>query len=413
MPLFAPVRTPFLNGGRCLVRIGFASILLTLGACHDPQPADSPASVPAVTYTLGGTISGLTTEGLVIANGSNTGTVAANATSFSLPTTLTAGASYALTVQTQPSGLTCGFSSGTHVADSSGTMPAANLTSTVVACAPNSYALGGTGSGLSSGTLVLENGGQTVSVTANGGFQFADAVAYGATYSVHVQSNPVGLACMVSVGAGTLPADAISNVIVTCASSSHTIGGSITGLTTDGLVLLNNGSGAITLSSGVISFIMPAAVTDGAGYAITVGTQPYGINLACTPANNSGTATADVSNVAITCATATPTQTQVASVSSTGIAVDSHGNLFLADPTTTTVWEIPYSNGSYGTAVAIIPSDNSTLPEGIAFDSHDNVFVADPGNNIITEYFSSTGYITSTTLNVASIDATYGLAIDS
>ena len=407
MPLLAPVRVAFLHAGRCLSRIGSAAILLALGACHDTQHA----SAPAATYTLGGAISGLTTDGLVIANGNDTVTVAANSTTFTLPTRLTAGASYVLTVQTQPSGLTCSFSSGTNVAASSGTMPGANLTSTAVACAPDSYALGGTVSGLSSGTLVLENGGQTVSVTANSSFQFADAVAYSATYSVQVQSNPVGQACTVSSGTGTMPAGAVSNVTVTCASTSHTIGGTISGLTTDGLVLLNNGGDATTLNSGATSFVMPTAVADGAAYAITVGTQPYGVNLACTPANSTGTVSADVTNVTITCATTTPTQTQIASVTSEGIAVDSHGNLFLSNAST--VWEIPYSNGSYGPAVDFLPPNNSISAYGIATDSHDNIFISDINNDVVIEYFSSTGYTTSVNLPNGAFIAPYGLAIDS
>src|SRR6185312_10645525 len=131
-------------------------------------------------------------------------------------------------------------------------------------------------------------------------------------YSVQVQANPAGLACTVSSGAGVMPAGGISNVTVTCASTRYTIGGSISGLTTDGLVLLNNGSDSTTLNNGATSFAMPTAVAYGASYDITVGTQPYGVNLACTPSNNTSIATADVTDVAITCAAVTPTQTLLA-----------------------------------------------------------------------------------------------------
>lgn len=396
-------RAALAAGRASRAQIGVAIALLALGACHEQQAA----------YTLGGAITGLTTNGLVIANGSDSVAVAANATSFALPIKVAAGATYALIVQTQPSGLTCSFNTGLNVAGSSGDMPAANLTTTAVTCAPDAYTLGGSVSGLTSGTLVLKNAGQAISLTANGSFEFPNTIAYGTTYSVQVQSKPVGLACTVGNGTGTMPAGAVSNIIVTCATSAHTIGGSISGLTAPDLVLLDNGGDATTLGSGATSFTMPTAVADGAGYDITIGAQPYGINLSCAPSNNAGSASANVTSVQITCTPATPAQTQIASVTATSIAMDSQGNLLLADATTSTVWKITYSNGSYGAAQALVPANPATLPEFIAIDSHDNIFVADPDNNIITEYFSSTDYTTSTTLNIGAINAPYGMAFDS
>ena len=70
-----------------------------------------------------------------------------------------------------------------------------------------SYSVGGTVSGLSSGTVVLEdNGGDDLSVAANGPFTFATPVASGAAYGVTVKTNPSGQACTVSsrVGHGGL-----------------------------------------------------------------------------------------------------------------------------------------------------------------------------------------------------------------
>jgi hypothetical protein len=57
-------------------------------------------------------------------------TISANSTSFTFATALASGAAYAVTVATQPSGLTCSMSSG------GGTIASANVTNVVMACVP-------------------------------------------------------------------------------------------------------------------------------------------------------------------------------------------------------------------------------------------------------------------------------------
>jgi hypothetical protein len=100
-------------------------------------------------YTVGGAISGLTRTGLVLANGANIVSVAANTTSFSLPAPVVYTTSYAVTVATQPAGLTCSVSNG------SGLMPAGNVTSVKVKCLDNAYTVGGTAKDLNAKGLVL------------------------------------------------------------------------------------------------------------------------------------------------------------------------------------------------------------------------------------------------------------------
>jgi len=83
----------------------------------------------AVTYTLGGTVTGLTSGTLVVKNNSGDAlTVATNSSSFTFSTSLASGAAYAVTVGTQPSGLACSVSNGT------GTVAGVNVTTVVVAC---------------------------------------------------------------------------------------------------------------------------------------------------------------------------------------------------------------------------------------------------------------------------------------
>jgi hypothetical protein len=254
-------------------------------------------------FTLGGTISGLTTSGLVLINGNDTLMVSANATTFTMPTAVDFGGSYTLSVHTQPTGLTCSFSSSGHAAPSSGTMPANNVTNAALVCSPQSYALGGTVSGLTSGTLTLANGSgsNTVNVTANGAFQLPANVAYGSTYAVTVQTQPAaGQTCTVSNGTGPMPASAVTNVTVTCAATTYTIGGSVSGLTTTGLVLQNNGADNTSVAANATQFSMNTAVAYASAYDITVFTQPTG--QACLVANGSNTAvSANVTSVQVSC----------------------------------------------------------------------------------------------------------------
>lgn len=79
----------------------------------------------AATYAIGGTITGLTATGLVLQNNAGDDlTVASGATTFTFATKT---AAYAVTVKTQPTGLTCTVSSGTGTAT-------ANVTNISIAC---------------------------------------------------------------------------------------------------------------------------------------------------------------------------------------------------------------------------------------------------------------------------------------
>ncbi|MGH8297439.1 MAG: choice-of-anchor tandem repeat GloVer-containing protein, partial [Steroidobacteraceae bacterium] len=82
------------------------------------------------TYSVGGSISGLTQSGLVLTdNGADANTIAANATQFTMPTQVADGGNYVIAVGTQPAGETC------TVIDGAGAVSGA-VTSVAVDCAP-------------------------------------------------------------------------------------------------------------------------------------------------------------------------------------------------------------------------------------------------------------------------------------
>lgn len=246
-------------------------------------------------YNIGGSISGLTANGLVLANGTNTVSPSSGANTFTFSTKKATGAAYAVTVQANPSGQTC------TVSNASGNVATTSVSNISVVCVSNPGALGGTVSGLSTSGLVLKNG--TDELTVNSGastFQFGSTVSSGATYSVTVKTQPTGKTCSVSNSTGTMTSAGVTTVQVTCSTNSYTLGGSISGLSTSGLKL-KSGSETLTISSGATAFTFNTQVSYGGGYSVTVDTQPTGYT--CSLSNSSGTmGAANVTAVQVTCA---------------------------------------------------------------------------------------------------------------
>jgi N-acetylneuraminic acid mutarotase len=182
------------------------------------MPASNVNTVAVVcsdqAYSLGGSITGLSTAGLILANGTDTVSAPAAATSFTFPTSVAYTSGYAVSVSAQPTGLTCTVSAGTS------TMPAAAVTTVVVTCSPNSYTLGGSITGLLSAGLVLTDGTSTVSPVANAAaFSLPTAVAFGSPYTVTVSAQPAQQYCVVIDGTGTMPAgNSLTTVQVACST---------------------------------------------------------------------------------------------------------------------------------------------------------------------------------------------------
>ncbi len=164
-----------------------------------------------------------------------------------------------------------------------------------------SYAIGGSVSGLSGGSLRLKlNGGNPLVVTTNGAFTFPATVS--ATYAVVVSSQPTGQTCTVSNGSGAGVTANVSNIGVVCSVDSYTIGGSVSGLANGMQVILSNNGADSTTVAGNGSFSFSTPVAYNGTYSATVTTQPTG--QICTVSNGSGTGvTADISNVSIMCST--------------------------------------------------------------------------------------------------------------
>jgi hypothetical protein len=165
------------------------------------------------------------------------------------------------------------------------------------------YTIGGALTGLTGAGLVLQdNGSDNLTVSANAtSFTFATAVTSGGAYSVTVFAQPAGESCTVTSGGGTATAN-VTSVSVACVQA-YTIGGSVFGLSGTGLVLQDNGGDNLTVSGSATNYAFTfdgSIPNGGAAYSITVLSNPGG--QTCTVANPIGTATANVTNVDITCA---------------------------------------------------------------------------------------------------------------
>ena len=177
----------------------------------------------------------------------------------------------------------------------------------LVACGGSEkFTIRGGITGLAQPGLVLENKGTTITIAPNATtFSFPEAIDYGDTYRVTVKTDPAHQNCHVRGGAGTAGQYVDIDMLVECFQNAYSIGGKVSGLTVDGLVLANGSSGGtVTLLKDTTAFTFAKLVPDGATYGVTVLTQPTGLH--CTVANGVGTmGEAKIENLEVTCGPAT------------------------------------------------------------------------------------------------------------
>jgi 6-phosphogluconolactonase (cycloisomerase 2 family) len=136
------------------------------------------------------------------------------------------------------------------------------------------YSISATVTGVdpSKSIILKDNGGDDVTVSANGMFTFNTEIASGGTYAVTV-STPNGVTCTVVGGSGTASSD-IDNVMVTCVDT-FSFGGTVYGLVGQGLTLELVGSSLQGLEislNGVFAFPTPLPVDN---YLVSVKVQPH------------------------------------------------------------------------------------------------------------------------------------------
>jgi hypothetical protein len=171
---------------------------------------------------------------------------------------------------------------------------------------PGKVTIGGTISGLSGKVVLQDNGGDDLTVKADGSFTFKTALGEGAEYAVTVLTQPASPSqvCMVTDGSGDATGD-VTSVVVTCTTNTFTIGGTVSGLSGMGLVLTDNGGDDLPIAAdGPFTFL--TAVDSGAPYVVKVGTPPGTPTQDCVVTAGSGTvADANVTDVVVACTIST------------------------------------------------------------------------------------------------------------
>lgn len=154
-------------------------------------------------------------------------------------------------------------------------------------------------------------------------------------------------------------------------NGTYTVGGTVTGLTGSGLVLLNNARDPVAVSaSGTFTFSAPMA--SGATYAVSLGTPPTAPAQNCAITDGWGAVrAANVTNVAVVCANVS--------------AVHHYVYVANAGDNTVSVYSIDSGTGTLtavGTPVATGTSPNAIAvsPDGL------HVYVVNEGSNDISGY---------------------------
>ena len=253
--------------------------------------------------TVGGTVKGLGSgDTLVLRNDTNyTKTITADGT-FAF--NVASNGSYSISILSQPNSVNCAVSNGTGAMTGD-----AAVTSVAVNCVPN-VPVAGTVSGMADGSSMIlsNNAASTLTVSANGAFQFANYVVSGNPYSVAVSTPPASQFCTVANGAGTVTnANMLSgsNVAVSCVPAvpvKFTVSGLTSGST---LVVADTAIGIVdkyaVTADGTYSFNW--SLLTGAAYSAAVFTQPNG--QTCTVSNGNGVADlsnpAAASNIVVNC----------------------------------------------------------------------------------------------------------------
>jgi 6-phosphogluconolactonase (cycloisomerase 2 family) len=288
---------------RCLSGVLALVALFGLTACGGGGGRSGNPPPNAATFTVGGVVTGLRGSGLrLLNNGGSALAISANG-GFTFTVPVANGSAYSVTVGAQPTSpvQTC------TVANGSGTI-SANVTNITVTCSTQTFTVGGTVTGLAgSGLRLQNNGADALAIASNGAFVFTTPIAASSAYNVTVSAQPDNPAqtCVVANGSGTLGA-MVANVAVTCATSTFTVGATITGLRGTGLVLSNNDTDTLRINADG-DYEFSTVITSGGTYDIAIDTVPRTPVQRCTVFSGSGTVTNANVIANISCVDANPT----------------------------------------------------------------------------------------------------------
>lgn len=251
-------------------------------------------------YFVSGTVSGLEGDGLVLSlnNGAQVLPVAANGV-FKFAQELPDASQYEVEIAFQPSdpGQTCSLNNAV------GTINGADVRDIEVTCETDTYSLSISVNGVAGSGLVIESGtGDQFNVPGDTTL-FVNPIPDGTSYNVRVLTHPTqpSQTCDVVDGLGQI-SGANAAVAVNCQTDTFVVGGTVSGLSGQGLVLRNNPSQEVGIvANGPFAF---PALPDQSAYDVIVRTHPVQPAQTCTVVNGGGfLAGQDVSDIEVVCET--------------------------------------------------------------------------------------------------------------
>ena len=166
------------------------------------------------------------------------------------------------------------------------------------------FGINGTVTGQAYPGLVLINNGVELPIAmGTTTFSFPGSLEYGDAYKVTVKTSPPHQTCESDprYNEGTAGRTAAINVPVQCIINAFSVGGKITGLTTEGLILTNGTTGGtINVVKDATVFVFATKVPFDQSYGVTVLKHPTG--QTCSVTNGVGImGDAAVENIQVTC----------------------------------------------------------------------------------------------------------------
>ena len=338
------------------------------------MPASAVADIAVTcsmnTYTVGGTVRGLTGGGLVLVdNFGDPTSVAINAKQFTMNTGLADGASYNVVVATQPYGLSigCGISNGSGASTADVTSIRINCGSVTPGASvvagpfynPKGMATDSAGDVFFIGGVIGSNSGHLMEIP----------------YSQGSYGQPVQIGNQGFLNSSSVVVDAAGDVFV-------------------------NNLGyiwEIPYSQG--SYGTPVGVIAGPQYVTGMAVDAAGDVFVAVPFSNEVLEFPYISPGSYGSSVSVGSGFNFSQPSA--VAVDAAGDVFVADTGNNAIEEFLYSGGTYATSPVVLGSGFNG-PQGVAIDAAGNVLVADTANNAIKEIpYSQGSYGTPVTLDTA------------
>ena len=163
--------------------------------------------------------------------------------------------------------------------------------------------LGGSVTGLTSGSITLSNGNNAIVINGDPNaaslpFTIQAQLPVGVGYNVFVSTPSPSFNCTIANGAGVAGTSDINTIAVTCVQN-HKVGGTITGLVADGLQLANGGD-VLVVPAGASGFTFTNLVATGRTYGVTILKPPA--TGTCIVNNGAGyIAATDIATVQVVC----------------------------------------------------------------------------------------------------------------